>query len=86
MSYDRTKTAGVYDNRLTRAEAKAKGHWGTGWTNLTDEMQQAYVAYFLVQELAAIDFDEVTEQMTAEKLADRLRAMSSVLNAATATR
>lgn len=87
MTYDRSKTAGVYDKHLSNAEAQAKGHWGSGWANLTEEMKNAYVCSYLVGNLAGIDFEAAfgdrPETELEHKLLARLLDLEAVLNAAT---
>jgi hypothetical protein len=82
MSYD-FRTAGQYDAALSRATSQAKSWWGSGWAHLTDEMQTAYVCYFLVGQLGGTDFDaafegRLEEPGVPEKLLSRLRDIQAV--------
>jgi hypothetical protein len=83
-SYDRTRTAGAYDKHLSKAKSDAKGHWGSGWSNLTPEMQQAYVCYYLVGELAGVDYEAAfkAETETEKKLLSRLVDIGEVCSQA----
>lgn len=82
MTYDRT--ASVYAKHLSKATSDAKAHWGSGWANLTEEMQQAYVCWYLAGELSGIDFEAAfkAETETEKKLLARLVDLGSVLGSA----
>lgn len=73
MTYDR-RTAGAYDKHLSKAEGDAKAHWGSGWSNLTPEMQRAYVCMYLVGSIGGIDFESAFQAETEneKKLLSRL--------------
>jgi hypothetical protein len=84
MTYDRSKTAGAYDKHLSKAISEAKAHWGSGWANLTQDMQRAYVCYYLVGSLAAIDFEATFTPGTdmEKKLLSRLVDIGAVCTSA----
>lgn len=85
MTYDRRiKTAGVYDKFLSKAKSDAKAKWGSGWTNLTEDMQTAYVCYYLVGQLGGIDFESAfkAETENEKKMLSRLVDLAEVCSRA----
>jgi len=76
----RTKIAGAYDQRLNKAVSAAKAHWGSGWGNLTENMQKAYVCLYLCGELGGVDFAEAFTPTTdlEKKLLSRLVDIAAV--------
>lgn len=85
MDYDRNKTAGQFDNRLTRAKAEAKALWGHAWDRLTPEMRNAYVCRQLVGQIGGIDFEAAfdgKEDLDSRKLLQKLIDLADVCTAA----
>jgi len=78
MSYDR-RTASLFDQKLARAVSRAKAHWGSGWANLTPNMQNAYVCQGVVAELGSMDWDHLdSADPEVQKVVDRLKAISEL--------
>jgi hypothetical protein len=64
VGYDRR--AGQFDNRLARAVSDAKSKWGTGWKNLSEDQQNAYVCQAVCAEIGGIDWDHLSDKDAAE--------------------
>ena len=82
MTYDRRVTASQFDRRVKEAQSKAKAHWGAGWSNLSQDMQEGAICREFVASLAAIDFGAAFEgrldqEGMAEKLLQRLEDISA---------